>query len=144
MYLLNSLHFYTTVLTLVQLCVHLIYDGIFSMALWTAWALIILSHHQSRLDEYEKYRNSGDQPKSKSLINQFSLSTLCLMRMILLSLQTPYEANGSCMFIGYVVLLCTFTQECAARTTIRKKSISTSNTPTTATICSSRINENFR
>ncbi|CAJ0577797.1 unnamed protein product, partial [Mesorhabditis spiculigera] len=106
---LRKLHFYATLLSLVQLCVHLLFDGICSAALWTAWAILIVAHHRCRF--YRRYDLQISEDKPENLPSEFATSCLCFLRLPLLALRPASTLNSISIVISTIVLLSTFIQE---------------------------------
>ncbi|KAL6736880.1 hypothetical protein Aduo_007182 [Ancylostoma duodenale] len=110
--LFDSLHRYAMIVGCLSCALHVVLDGFVSLPLVIAVFYLLCAHYGcssrnnfSIAHVREVWRNA----KAKTLIRVFSVTALCLLRIVFLSLHESEVDDTITVFLAYVQLLIAFT-----------------------------------
>ncbi|CAJ0607021.1 unnamed protein product [Cylicocyclus nassatus] len=110
--LFDTLHRYSMVVGILSCLLHVAFDGLASLPLLVAVSYLMCAHYgcSSRNRFSITYiREVWAKAKTKTLLRVFSMTELCLLRIVFLSLHESKVDDTITVFLAYVQLLIAFT-----------------------------------
>ncbi|KAK6737697.1 hypothetical protein RB195_020042 [Necator americanus] len=110
--LFDTLHRYAMIVGSISCLLHVVLDGFLSLPLIIAVFYLICAHYgcSSRNSfSIAHFREVWTNAKAKTLLRIFSVTVLCLIRILFLSLRETEADDTITVFLAYVQLLIVFT-----------------------------------